>query len=46
MYDEDYRDETGQIYDVALAVFLLLACLAALVIGGLFCGVVWFMVFP
>ena len=44
--DEDYTDETGQIYEVALTVFMLLACGAAFLLGVLAVGIVYFMVFP
>jgi len=46
MYDEEFRDDTAQIYEVAGTIFMLLAYIAALVLGGLICGVVFFMVYP
>jgi hypothetical protein len=46
MMDEDYKDDSGQIYEIALTVFMLLACGAAFVLGVLAVGIVYFMVFP
>ena len=46
MLDEDYRHETGQIYEVALTIFVLMAYGAAFLLGVLAVGIVYFMVFP